>query len=62
MLKDSPSDVQTSTPYPLKLPISCKSLRSTFYDSKTCLREYLPVPDVTMVRTEGSTYSFTTLL
>jgi hypothetical protein len=62
MLKDSPSDVQTSNPYPLKLPISCKSLRSTFYDSKTCLREHLPVPEVTMVRTEGSTYSFTTLL
>ena len=62
MLKDYPSDVQTSTLYPLKLHISCKSLRSTFYDSKTCLREHFPVPEVTMVRTEGSKYSFTTLL
>ena len=62
MLPDSSTESSTSIPYPLKLPISSRSLRSTFIETKTCLREHLPVPEVVMVKTEESKYSFTTLL
>ena len=62
MLSDSPKNASTPSDFPLRLPLSTQSLRLTFLETKTCLRKQLPIPDVTIVKTEDSKYSFTSLL
>ena len=62
MLSDSPKNASTTSDFPLRLPLSTQSLRSTFFETKICLRKQLPIPDVTIVKTENSKYSFTSLL
>ena len=63
MLQDSSYDEDsTSSPFPLKLPLTIRAMRTTFFETNSCLRTNLPIPNVTVVTTEDSKYSFTPLL
>ena len=48
--------------FPLKLPLTTRSMYTTFFRTNFCLREKLPIPEVIDVNTEDSKHSFTSLL